>query len=129
VSRITRGRHVVLPVEPGGDRVDDRAFDPDEVLELAGDRIATQQLAAAILKAPIAVLQGQVQRRPPGDGDAERPAAGRGGQRDGEDEPALADLGRADQQHRPLRDHARDGVGQRRKVLGVQPSAVAEPGK
>jgi hypothetical protein len=75
-----QGWSVVFPLQPGGDRVDHAAvLQPEQVLELAGDRVAAQQLAAAVLEAAIAILQGEVQNRALGDGDAECLAAGSGG--------------------------------------------------
>jgi hypothetical protein len=84
----------VLPLQPGRDGVDHAALlRLEQVLELAGDRIAPQELAAAVLEATVAILQGEVQDRTLGDGKAEHLAAGSGGQRDGEHQPALAGLG------------------------------------
>jgi hypothetical protein len=120
----------VAPVDPGGDGVGDPTrLDPGLVLELPGDGVIDQQPPAAVLQTPVAVLQGEVQHRALGDLNAEGSAAGCGGQGDREHPPALADLGRADQQHRTLRDEAGDGVGQRREHLGVQPGAGAQGGQ
>jgi len=123
-------RRFLVPVQPGGDGVADPArLDHGQVLELRWDPLADQQPPAAVLQAPVAILQRRVQHRALGDLDAERLTAVRGGQPDREHQPALADLGGADQQHRALGNEARNGVGERRELLGVQPGAGAEGGQ
>jgi hypothetical protein len=122
----------VAAVKPGGDGGDHLpVVDAGEVVEPLGDRLALQQPPAAVLEAPVAVLQGEVEDRP-GWADLERAegdAAGGDGERVGEDLPGFADLGGADHEDEALRDQGGHGVGERRELLPVEPGAVTESGE
>jgi hypothetical protein len=118
-----------MPGQPGVDGLDGAAgFDAGQVIERGRDRVTFKQRAAAGLHAPVAILKRRVQHRRRVDADrTERDAAGGFREGAGEHQPGLADLGRADEQRRPLGDDAGHRVAQRREVLPIEPSTVTQP--
>ena len=100
-----------------------------QVVERPGDAVGVEQDAAPVLQPAVPVLERQVQRRAGIDGQAERPAAGGGGEAEREHEPALTDFRGADEQARAFGDDAGQVVAQRREVLCVEPRTVPHPGE
>ena len=100
-----------------------------DVAQPAGDRLAVrQQVAAAGLQPPVAVLERQVEHVA-GRADAEpaeRGAAGRDGEEPVQDQQALARLGRRGDDAEPGGHQSRHGVAQRRELLAVEPCPVPQ---
>ena len=121
---------VAVLLEPAGEDVGEDVGSGIRVeVEAGWQGGAAREGPAAGLEAPVAVLQGQVQYRPCCHVHAAQGGAtGRRCQGQGQGEPGLADLGRADQEAVPLGNDAGHDPLQGRELLRVEPGRGADAG-